>query len=561
MSETDALKDPSLPQEELPRLHKKPSKKFIKSTVTVHDRTQIEAVFDYFLLTTPVGEHKGSLRYKVEAFFFFPPQLGLTDATYPKERFYADVRPLIRFREPRLGFKRMRGLKPGSDSPLLFLKQYVAALAQGVTCPVSSAAVDEVRIFACSLIGNFLKTVDRWRRRFDRLRMAALTTPEDLEAHFSKMTRLLGKMHDTLVEFRHIAAELDLLPEDTDTALKTEMRLIDEYCYYRLRDGIAFLLLISDGFRHQEHITAISEFNARVREVLAFHDEHAAQCDYMLIRRDSPETVKEHYLRRRGELKRRIWGVLFLDLRAVRMFAFRQQLGPMIAAGLAAIWAVVTQFTIIHKAMGTDRVVDLLGISGLFFVLVFAGAYVVKDRIKEISRSYFRRGLFRNLPDHSERIYYEPRRGNIRAIGNLTETAKFQKLSNMPKQVAKIRAAHELFETPIHEDDDTVLHYIKEVKLATDIKILNRYPLRAVHDILRFNIDSFLPRLGEPMRAINIIDENLRVHAVGFPKVYHIDLALRYSRVSRTVADREDSVDYFRLVLDKTGLIRVERLT
>lgn len=554
--------EPSTPGKK--KKKKKSKKRSIKSMVTVHDRTQIEAVFDYLILKTKDDTHydkRGHLRYKVEAFFFFPPQFGLTPSTYPKERFYSDVRPLLRFREPRLGFKKMHGLKPGGDSPLLFLEQHVADLRRNAGSAMECDAISEVRVFACSLVGNFLKNIDRSRRRFDKLKRAADVDDAEVQEQFIRMTRLLTKMHDTLIEYREIVSDAATLPDDVGVALRTELKLIDEYCYYRLRDGVAFLLLVAGEFRGEVNLSAVREFNDSAKHLLAYHDDYASSSGYALIKKDSTESLKERYMRRRGELKRRIWGALFLELRNVPLFAFRQQVGPMLAAGLAAAWAVGFQILLVRRAMVNERTADFLGLSGIFFLAIAVLSYIVKDRIKEIGRSYFRSGLFRRMPDHSERIRYEPRPGDVRHVGELTEVARFERPNELPEDIMRIRCAHGAVESTASNETALVLHYTKEVRLARNIKILDRYPLRAVHDILRFNIDSCLPRLGEPIRAMNIVDERMHIQAVGFPKVYYLDLALRYSRLKGDGTQIESGIDFYRLVLDKTGLLRVERLT
>jgi hypothetical protein len=111
------------------------------------------------------------------------------------------------------------------------------------------------------------------------------------------------------------------------------------------------------------------------------------------------------------------------------------------------------------------------------------------------------------------------------------------------------------------EEVERVLHYVKDITLSRRTRILGRYPLRAVHDILRLNIDACLPRLGEPTRQLSVLDDDLKVRNVQFAKVYYLDVALAYSRQAHGGVEVDRALDYFRLVLDKNGLIRVEALT
>ena len=535
-------------------------KRFIKSLVTVHDRTQIETVFDYYLYRgNKADSGPDAIQYRVEAFLFYPRQFGLDAETYPKERFYSDIRPLIRFREPRLGTKQMLGKKAAVESPLLYLQKYVEALAQGRLNDPVTRAVDETRVFACAYISGYLKNIDRRRKRIAELKGACeLDAASEI---FDKTAKVMEKANAVLVEFRKILTAASALPDDLGAELKLELKLVDEYCYYRLRDGIAYLSLMTEELRRARREPDVVRFMATMTDLLAVLDGDAAAKRYMVIRPDSSRAEKERFVRRRGELKRRIWGVLYLDIRTQPLFAVQRQLGAMIAAGLAAFWAVIAQVLMLKKFVIGGNASSLVGLSGLIFTSAGVLAYIIKDRIKDVGRSYFRSGLFREVPDQSERIYYRPSGRKPVVIGSIKEVAHFRPLDRLPPYIAELRENHYGKALSDAEAVDAVLHYKKTISLSRGIKILDRYPLRAVHDILRLNIDACLPRLGEPTRQLNVVDAAGDVHQVEFPKIYYLDLALSYSKIQAAGTAVARTTDYFRLVLDKNGLLRIERLS
>jgi hypothetical protein len=45
------------------------------------------------------------------------------------------------------------------------------------------------------------------------------------------------------------------------------------------------------------------------------------------------------------------------------------------------------------------------------------------------------------------------------------------------------------------------------------------------------------------------------------PKVYHFDIAFSYSQGAEGKEYTDETIDYFRLVIDKSGLVRVEKLS
>lgn len=541
-------------------------KRPIKSTVTVHDRTQIETVFDYYL-NRGVADGSAQIRYRVEAFLFYPRQFGLDPQSYPKDKFYGDIRPLIRFREPKLGFKQMLGMKGTAPSPLVYLRKYVESLAEGRLDAPFAAAIDEVRIFACSFISNFLRGIDRKRRRYNTLsENPDVATPEDVMRLMAGSVRHLEKAHLILLEYRQVLTLAMALPDEIGEGLKTELRLIDEYCYYRLRDGTAYLLLMAEDLAKLDPAADVARYIGDMRGLVARHDAYAQRAGYLVLRSDSPLSVRERFMHRRGELKRRVWSALFLDLRTEPLLAFQRQTGAMLAAGLAAIWAFVAQILVMQRvisgtaANGSMPSSSLLNVSGVLIASFAVLAYVVKDRIKEFGRTYFRGRLFGELPDHSERIYFQEPGGERNVIGMLRETAKYERADEIPADLQELRRAIAASGDAVEESPGGALHYTKTITLQRKIKLLSRYNLRAVHDILRINIDTALSRLAEPSRSMHVVDADGEVREATFPKVYFFDLALRYSRVGKRHEIHDDTTSYFRLVVDKGGLKRIERV-
>jgi hypothetical protein len=369
-------------------------------------------------------------------------------------------------------------------------------------------------------------------------------------------------MQGALEDFRAMRDDANRMVENAGGALQKELALVDEYCFYRLKDSLAHLLLITQHLKTSFPAPEqVAHFRSTLREILESNDQYARKNGFLVVSSEDDKKVRELYIRRRGELKRRMWSILFLDLRSVPIFTFQQQFGAMIAAGLAALWAALAQIMLVREAFIRDQTNELLGISGLIFLLLAVLAYIVKDRIKEIGRSYFRSGLFRKLPDHSERIYYDTPLINRKEVGYLKEVTKFEKTDSLPPKVREIRSEFATLEGLDHDSKDGVLRYTKDVIISDNLSILGRYPLKVVHDILRLNIDACLPRLDEATRQLYTVDSELQVQPIDCPKVYHFDIAFSYSQGAEGKEYTDETIDYFRLVIDKSGLVRVEKLS
>ena len=552
-----------LEPEQMPGKLKKRSKKPINCTLSIHDRTQIETIFDYYLFRGAESDEAEFISYRVDAFFFYPDQFGLSPTSYPKEKFYSDIRPLIRFKEPKLRYKRIVGQNTDKKSPINYLRGYHELIQQGrMTDPVRHA-LDEIHLFACTFISTFFKSVDRTKAKIEKIAQNDdfLSDPVLVDALFSKIGEFLQRADDALNEFRKLIPMFEVVPEGFSSTIYRELRLIDEYCYYRFRDGIALVMESVSRIRSQISFPSVDNFFSQTESLIRTQDKYAEEHRFILITERTALAEKERYMHRRGELKRRIWKVLFVEIRNKPLFAFQRQFGAMVAAGLAAVWAVLAQIILIRRVMITEDAVDIWGMSGLLFLVAGVFAYVIKDRIKEIGRSYFRGGLFQEVPDQSETIFYRDSADKQIPIGSIKENARFEDVTKIPKQLLDIRHLHDLENSECEEQKKLVLHYKKNITLTKKIKILGRYPLRAVHDILRLDIEECLSKLGEPVRSIKHIDSEMHVRDVHLPKVYHLDIGLIYSRLDEKMKPTETSYEYFRLVVNKDGLLRIDTLS
>jgi hypothetical protein len=572
---------------------KKPlSRRTIKSSLSIHDRTQIEAVFDYYLFRgsdLPKESHK--LLYQIDAFFFFPQQFGLNSSTYSKIEFFNDIRPLIRLREPKIGLKELRGLKKSIyPSPLKVLQEVIQQFLNHkspLADDLIQKAIVESRIFACVFISALLRNISQWEKKLHQFH----TKPphENLELklseHFDKLLKLNLKIQSIISDFHGLLEQTTQLPDNEALPLIREMELVDEYFYYRLTDTLSLILKYSEPLSKQFKITQIDDFHQSLLQIIESYTSHAHQKGFNVITLQSTDRDREKYLQRRSELKKRFWAVFFLNLRTTPFFPMQQQIGPMLAAGLAAIWAAFAQLFILDKMLRNHGTVGIWEVSSLIIVFSAMFAYIIKDRIKEIGRNIFKGRIFRRIPDQSETIYYQNKSLEPNPIGRLTESAQFIKPQRLPKVVQTLRSWSESKSLEL-ADHDNILHYSKEVTLNSHIPVHDRYPTRVIHDILRFNIDVCLPRLAEPMRTLPVVlpnnknrddilgihipakDSSLEIQFIECPKTYSFDLVLQYSGkhqqnlnlFKKSERKLTPYTKYYRLTLNKSGLLRIEQI-
>src|SRR5690349_15943515 len=74
----------------------------LHSHAAVHDRSQFEVQFTYDVSAGNISQGKDFERYRIEAYYFFPKNMGITPLNFPRESFYRSLHGYIRFKTPEL---------------------------------------------------------------------------------------------------------------------------------------------------------------------------------------------------------------------------------------------------------------------------------------------------------------------------------------------------------------------------------------------------------------------------------------------------------------------------
>lgn len=534
--------------------HKK-RKRVIHSKVKIHDRSQLEAVFDYALTRVKKGDpsRPTKLSYQVDAYLFMPVAFGLGSSNYPKDFFYEDLRPYIRLRAPALSMKDMLGRKK-IDTIFSRLERFTKNIKAGHIEQSPRLLIREVRIFACSYTAYCAKQIEK---RTQKLAQQKLKNTEKAEACATNLLKVVHKSHYILRQWRsllkHILQDEKLfLPE-----FKEDLRRIDEYLTYRFRDFLTEAHTeISKAHLLQTQAPVIAKLKALTRYEWIYNTKQ----NYIWMSQKTPPRLKEEFVERRSTLKKYIWEPLYLEVRSKPTFAFLQHLSAMIAALIAGSWAIFAELAInVNSRSGFQA--GKMELRGLLFLTAFALAYAFKDRIKEIGRKYVRSHLFRWLPDNYEKIYYKTFAGHKVHVGNFSEVTKFLKHGQLPLEVkqAVLPKLNERTRLPII--GDRVLHYKKTIQIRTQFFHTFFPKVRALHDILRLSVDRILPRLSNPNVSHTHLRKDGSIEKIDFPVLYHFNLVLHYRRRLGGKFSDYEAMDAYRFSISKNGLENVECLT
>lgn len=530
----------------------------IKASVGIHDRTQVEVVFAYFP-NNSTNPNEAAQSYQVDAYLFTPLTMGITKSSYPKDRFYSDLRPLLRLREPKLSYKELQGaVESDEGSPIKFLRRHFDGIRAGTVASSPELATDEVHLFSCSYLSYCYRKLKRVTNKIKKILKSDLdpATLKQLREKVAEGLSLIEKSHHILREWRRLRSEVASSGPDFCPAVRAEMSLADEYCSYAFRDGMALFLMILPDLSEVMTGGEVRGLQRRVKIFLRFERWYARNQKFRWMEPDGSQDLMEAYVTRRSSLKKHMQQVLYLDLRTRPMFAFQQQLGGMLAAAVAAMWAAVADVVIRSRSSGGGHS-SALGMSGFVFMTALIIAYVLKDRIKELGKSYFSGKFLARIPDNSCNIEYHNSSGADIDIGEINEYTRFVSPTGIPRSISRLRA--KMLDVD-NAASYNIIHYKKRINLDPTALSKLLHPVKAVHDILRLNIQSFLIRLDDVLHEEFAFHPSGEVVSVMMPKVYYLDLILRYSWGKDERFPRERSFEFIRLVLNKNGLTRVDRV-
>ena len=545
-------------------------KKYVKSSVNIHDRNQLETAFDYKIFDSlpkksrKQGFFRSKYKLQVEVYLFFPPGMGISPHTYHKQQFYEDLNPYIRLKEPRLGYKELLGLKKPKQSPLQRMRIVLEQHDKLHLREQQLAGVECSRIFACSFSAYFLKRIQRRCKKLEKA-----VNHSDSKNRLAKIDLSLSAWEPQLRESLHVLKEWYQLYcsskkmlQKHAPELQKEMLYALEYCHYRFREGLAKLIHTLNDSEKMIPENLVLRFRKNLMVWLRLQRLYAHTLSFKWINEQADEAGREGYFSRLNSLKKRMWQTLYLEVKPRRSFLIRKQLAYMLAAGFAAIWALLADLWIRFKLPANSSVGkgvnDFLELSGLLVIIAFVLAYVMKDRIKETARSRLNKGILGKNPDYSEQILWKDLQSKAHNLGTIQEWMSFiSSEKSLPHEVEQIRAVHgkkRLF------SGEQVVCYRKTIELKP--KSLKKIPFStlSLRDIIRINVKRYITRLGDPVSSYLCLSEKHGSVVLPMPKSYYLDMVLRYSYLSSWRKYEGLALDFNRLVLNKDGLVRIERL-
>ena len=481
----------------------------IDELVKIHDNFTIEMKVGFS------GEGKNS--FNISTWFFVPNSLDVNRFTYRKEDFYKDVKSNIRLITPVF---LLKDIAHGEQSPILSIKKSLNNLRE----KQNDESLNELE-YQFKMFNNILKSSMREEIR-------TIKKLKDNQQVEKSIDGFIVSVKDIAINFR--AIKKDLLSVKQFPKAKDFFLFADEFMSL-LTEHNSFKLLKEIESNASLKKTIAPKIKALLKQEIAYKKE---QC-YSTVENMSADNNRS-LISRYGLLKKYIESELFLNtIKKEDAFLIRQFVYSL-AAGISMIFATVVAFSF-QKGYGNFTIP--------FFVALVVG-YMLKDRIKELSRHYFAHKLSNKYFDLKTLISVGKDK-----IGLCKESFDYINNKKVPAEILKKRNRSSLLEASNKFSEEQIMLYRMQVE--TDNNLINKhtnYEVAGINNIVRYNIAGLTNKMDNPEVPLYIIQDNDEYDFVKGDKVYFINVLLQLQH------KEQNELKHYRLVLNRDGIKEIEKI-
>lgn len=463
----------------------------------------------------PLHSKKTKNVFKQEIYMFIPETLQIEGFTYLKDFFYMDQTNLIRYQTPVLSLSEL--INPQCrKSPFFRL----------TSLQNKAAILEELQLF-----GSIFRSALRARIRKLVINLKNPHDTKGIQSLLVEIEAVRSYFHNFKQEFK---------AKVTDEELLKHIDHIDEYFV----DTIQYYLTGYLDRLQYFHVEA-KETENQICNLLIEIEDYRKEYHLMANPYNEKEIYQESILHRLSLLNKFVMESLKLKTdRIALQEKYGQALGA-VAAGIA-MFVYMTLFALALFASNSPSIIS----TSFPIILIAVVLYILKDRLKEGLKTLYQRKAFRWFPDYTTKI--ENPEGEY--LGMLKENFSFITEDELPHGFLHIRNKEFHEDLPAIKRHDSIMEYKREVQLYYR-KTDNRR--KDLNTIFRFNVHRFIEKANDSIQTYLTLNPDTRDLVVErLPKVYHLNIIIR-----NTYQNSKCEIAKFRVVIDKTGIKRVEKIT
>lgn len=475
--------------------------------------------------------------YTLDAYFYFPRSFGISAESWSQADFYRDADIFMRLHAPGMELGELADLDNAQNPGAVLRRQLPLLLSDDA--PRASSLAKLAQLYSAELADAAVGAVEKLRSAVTAAAARGETaglegtvqrTCADLLAALGSVRRLRAK----------IAAFRALEPPELPQALA----FAEEYASAVIDQELSELPLLI------EHLPGLRDGRATAARMRVLVSRTLAQINHRRLEQgfatpwgDAPE----YFSYRIGLLKAELERALHIDTRQRASDPFIRNSAAMVAAGLAATWAVLAQV----QFAGSDYTRDHQAL----FISIAVIAYVLKDRIKEWTRQVLSNRILHW--DHDREIVGDAmgRVGFGAFSGRARERVRYVTEAQVPAEISDLRLAHRTVRG-VATESEQILHYRRHLLFAAGPTPV---PVGfGAQGLLRLSLDEIIRRLDDPVELVRFYDYKTgRFSGAEVPKVHHLNLVL----MSTDQHKRVRTLSRVRVVVNQRGVVRLDPVT
>lgn len=391
-----------------------------------------------------------------------------------------------------------------------------------------------------------LGVAHRLKRLGQRFERACVATAAQLReapdpALGETLTDLVTQAVDLIADMRRQLA----IGVDGRDEVQRECALADEFLSHQMVDLFAGceralddVLFGTKSTLREADLSWAEDLRCLLAEGLSEELVHRRARGWLTPRADAPVELTQ-FLERASRLKKHFQDVLYLDVEAYFVDSRVRNWVGIVAAALAAfVWL---SFTLLPIGPGTRAG---LGIGS--FAALFALAYALKDRLKELARGWITGRLMRLYGQRVVTLKLPPRIDPSRRV--VLETRETFDVEAAPFGVDDVHSS-----ASIGRPRRVVSLLFRMRATLHAAPALERAHIFSIKHIFRYDLSPIFSRLDNAVKQVPVLDHNRRVRFADAPRVYRFP-----ARIAFEPSDGERIEHNADLVVSKRGIERIE---
>lgn len=480
--------------------------------VRVHDRFSVEFKIGYV-----VKKELTANEFMMNTWIFVPNSLDINSSTYSKNQFYRDIRSNIRLITPIFP---LDAVADALALPFMFLQGAFRELAAEPTKENLSDYEYQIKMFSSIVKSSLRKETNRIiyaSGGTDRVKL--------VEQYVSNIEKIISG-------YRELRKLIDL---DSFSQQPLSYFLFGDEFLSNITDFHSYRLLDKLKRKAPE---CYGKLELLVMTQIRKEREYKTSQGYFTIDRDSPDKNRSAVFRFRL-LKKYVESNLFLNAYKTKDGRLAEQVYFSLAAGLSMIFATAIAFSFQQK----------YGNFTMPFFVALVVSYMLKDRIKELTRFYFVHRLAKKYFDNKTVISVKEN-----PIGWLKEGVDFITEEKVPDEVMEIRGRSDLLEADNRHTEEKIILYRVLVNIdGTALDASNQYDVSGINNILRYNVSNFIQKMDNPEVPLPIPTEDGGFEVINGEKIYYINFLMQFQYDGNTNYKR------FRIVMSRSGIEGIEQ--